>query len=233
MQRSIERLKSHLAELGANHIHAVVLCDNAGQKDRLSEMLGDLGATLGVGLVSHGFTLRAARLAILTDHEVFARYHRRRRRARRSGGLSLAELSALKIGDYVVHEDHGIGVYRGMKRLTLNGQETDCVEIAYAETDRLFVPVQQLALVSRYAAGEGARPAIYRLGSGAWQKTKARAKKAIQEMADELIRAYAARQALESHAFKPDTVWQRELEASFPYEETPDQLKAIVEVKQD
>ena len=233
MQRSIERLKAHLATLGANGIHAVILCDNAGQRDRLWELLGETGATLGVGLVSAGFTLRRAGLAILTDHEIFARYRRRRRRLKRTGGLSLVELSALKVGDFVVHEDHGIGVYRGMKRLTLNGQETDCVEIAYAENDRLFVPVQQLALVSRYAAGEGARPALYRLGSGAWAKTKARAKKAIQDMADGLVKAYAARKALPGHAFKPDTVWQRELEASFPYDETPDQLRAIEETRED
>ncbi|MBI5708821.1 MAG: transcription-repair coupling factor [Candidatus Eisenbacteria bacterium] len=233
MQRSIERLRAHLAELGANGIQAIVLCDNPGQRERLLELLGDTGATLGVGLVSAGFTLKAARLAVLTDHEVFARYRRRRRRLKKTGGLSLAELSALKVGDYVVHEDHGIGVYRGMKRLTLNGQETDCVEISYAESDRLFVPVQQLALVSRYAAGEGAQPSIHRLGSGAWQKTRARAQRAIQDMAEDLIKAYAARRALTGHAFRPDAVWQRELEASFPYEETPDQLKAIVEVKQD
>ena len=133
LQRSMERLKNHLAELGANGIHPVILCDNTGQRDRLWEMLGDTGATLGVGLVSRGFTLRGAKVAVLTDHEIFARYRRQRRRYRQTGGLSLAELSALKVGDYVVHEDHGIGVYRGMKRLTLNGQETDCVEISYAE----------------------------------------------------------------------------------------------------
>ncbi|HUK64112.1 MAG TPA: transcription-repair coupling factor, partial [Dongiaceae bacterium] len=167
------------------------------------------------------------------DHEVFARYRRRRRRLKKTGGLSIAELSALKVGDFVVHEEHGIGVYRGMQRLTLNGQETDCIEIAYAERDRLYVPVQQLALVSRYAAEEGARPVLHRLGSTSWQKTKARAKKAIADMADELIRAYAARLALPGHAFKPDTVWQREMEASFPYEETPDQMRAIEEVKAD
>jgi transcription-repair coupling factor (superfamily II helicase) len=233
VQRSIERLKGHLAELGANRIQPVLLCDNVGQRDRLFELLGDTGATLGIGLVSAGFTLPAAGLAVLTDHEIFARYRRRRRRLRRTGGLTIAELSALKVGDYVVHEDHGVGVYRGMKRLTLNGQETDCVEISYAESDRLFVPVQQLALVSRYAAGEGAKPALHRLGSGAWQKTKARAKKAIQDMAEGLVRAYAARKALPGHAFKPDTVWQREMEASFPYEETPDQMRAIQEVKED
>src|SRR5260221_9560610 len=99
-----------------------------------------------------------------------------------------------------------------MKRLTLNGQETDCVEISYAESDRLFVPVQQLAMVSRYAAGEGARPAVHRLGSGAWEKTKARPKKAIQEMAQGLIRAEAARKVLPRHPFKARTECQRELE---------------------
>ncbi len=233
VQRSMERLRNHVAELGANDIHAVILCDNAGQKDRLAEMIGEAPLTLGVGLVSAGFTLRDAGLALLTDHEIFSRYKRRRRRMRRTGGLSLAELNALKVGDFVVHEDHGVGVYRGMQRLTLNGQETDCIEISYAEADRLFVPVQQLALVSRYAAGDGAKPALHRLGSTAWQKTKARAKKAIQDMAEGLIRAYAERQALPGHAFKPDSVWQKELEASFPYDETPDQLKAIEEVRTD
>ena len=233
VHRSIERLKGHLAELGANGIEPVILCDNTGQRDRLLELLGDTGARLGVGLVSAGFTLRGAGLAVLTDHEIFARYRRRRRRLRRAGGLSLAELSALKVGDYVVHEDHGVGVYRGMQRLTLDGQETDCIEIAYAEGDRLFVPVQKLTLVSRYAAGEGAKPSVHRLGSGSWQKTKARAQKAIQDMAESLVRAYAARKALPGHAFKPDTVWQREMEASFPYEETPDQQRAIEEVKVD
>jgi transcription-repair coupling factor (superfamily II helicase) len=233
VQRSIERLRGHLAELAAGGVAPVVLCDNPGQRDRLAELLGETGAALGVGLVSAGFTLRGAGLAVLTDHEIFARYRRRRRRLKKTGGLSLAELSALKPGDFVVHEDHGIGVYRGLQRLTLNGQETDCIEVTYAERDRLFVPVQQLALVSRYAAGEGARPSLHRLGSGAWQKTKARARKAVQDMAEGLLRAYAARRALTGHAFRSDAVWQRELEASFPYEETPDQLRAIEDVKRD
>jgi transcription-repair coupling factor (superfamily II helicase) len=233
VQRSIERLRSQIGDYTARGIHTIVLCDNAGQRDRLAEMLGDPGATLGIGLISAGFVLPGAGLAVLTDHEIFARYRRRRRRLKKTGGLSIAELSTLKVGDFVVHEDHGVGVYRGMKRLTLGGQETDCVEIAYAETDRLFVPVQQLALVSRYAAGEGAKPALHRLGSAAWQKTRARAKRAIQDMAESLIRSYAARRALEGHAYKPDTVWQREMEASFPYEETVDQMKAIEEVKAD
>jgi transcription-repair coupling factor (superfamily II helicase) len=233
LQRSMERLKNHLAELSANALEPVILCDNSGQRDRLWEMLGDENATLGVGLVSAGFTFKSAGFALLTDHEIFSRYRRRRRRLRRTGGLSVAELSQLKPGDFVVHEDHGVGVYRGMKRLTLGGQETDCLELSYAEKDVLYVPVHQLSLVSRYAAGDGAKPGLHRLGSASWQKTKARAKKAIEDMAEDLLKAYAARRALPGHAFKPDTVWQRELEASFPYDETPDQLKAIEDVRAD
>ncbi len=233
VQRSIERLKGHLLDLESRGIQPLILCDNQGQRDRLAELLGPGVGRLGVGLVSAGFTLPKAGLALLTDHEIFSRYRRRRRRLKKTGGLSLAELSALRVGDFVVHEDHGVGRYRGLERLTLNGQETDCIQIAYAEQDRLYVPVHQLALVSRYAAEEGARPAVHRLGSVAWQKTKAKAKQAIRDMADALVKAYAQRLALPGRAFKPDTVWQRELEASFPYEETPDQLAAIEAVKQD
>ena len=233
LQRSTEKLKTHLAELAARGVAPVILCDNQGQRDRLYELMGDAGATLGVGLVSAGFTWKDAGLALLTDHEIFARYRRRRRRSRRTGGLTAAELSALKPGDYVVHEEHGVGVYKGMRRLTLSGQETDCLELAYAGKDVLYVPVHQLEMVSRYSAGDGARPSIHSLGSAQWQKTKARAKKAIQDMAEGLLKAYAARRALPGHAFKPDTVWQRELEASFPYDETPDQMKAIEDVRAD
>ncbi|MEO5989804.1 MAG: transcription-repair coupling factor [Candidatus Eisenbacteria bacterium] len=233
LQRSMEKLKDHLAELNANDLEPVILCDNQGQRDRLHEMLDEAGATLGVGLVSAGFTWKSAGLALLTDHEIFARYRRRRRRMRRTGGMSIAQLSQLKPGDYVVHEDHGVGMYKGMKRLTLSGQETDCLELSYAGKDVLYLPVQQLSLVSRYAAGEGARPAIHSLGSAQWAKTKTRAKKAILEMADELLKAYAARKALPGFAFRPDSVWQKELEASFPYDETPDQLTAIEDVRGD
>jgi transcription-repair coupling factor (superfamily II helicase) len=233
LHRSMERLRDHLAFLQAHAIAPVVLCDNPGQRDRLSEMLGITGATLGVGLVTAGFVWRGAGLAVLTDHEIFDRYRRRRRRAKRTSGLTAAELSALKPGDFVVHEDHGVGVYRGMKRLTLSGQETDCLELHYAGKDVLYVPVHQLGLVSRYSAGEGARPQLHGLGSTQWQRTKARARKAIQDMAEALLRAYAARKALPGYGFKPDSVWQRELEASFPYEETPDQLRAIEDVRRD
>ncbi len=231
--RNLDLVRGFLADLHGKGQTIHILCDNLGQRDRLDELLGATAARLDVGLLAHGFTCAAANLAVLTDHEIFERYRRRVRRRKRTGGLSLAELNALDPGDYVVHDDHGIGRYRGLQRLTMNGQETDCLEIEYGAGDKLFVPVNQLHLVAKWSAEEGSRPAVHRLGSSSWQKTKAKAKAAIQEMAGELLRTYALRKALPGHAFAPDTVWQRELEAAFLYEETPDQLRAIEEVKAD
>ncbi|MEO6461531.1 MAG: transcription-repair coupling factor, partial [Candidatus Eisenbacteria bacterium] len=231
--RSLDLVRGFLGELHGKGQAIHILCDNQGQRDRLDELLGASPARLDVGLVAHGFTCSEARLALLTDHEIFERYRRRVRRRKRTGGLSLAELNALDPGDHVVHDDHGIGRYRGLVRMAMNGQETDCLELEYGSGDKLFVPVNQLHLVAKWTAEEGARPAVHRLGSSSWQKTKAKAKKAIQEMAGELLRTYALRKALPGHAYAPDTVWQRELEASFIYEETAHQLRAIAEVKAD
>ncbi len=231
--RNLDLVRSFLKDQHAHGLEITILCDNHGQRDRLSELLGASPARLDVGLLAHGFTCAEARLAVLTDHEIFERYRKRVRRRKKTGGLSLAELNALDPGDYVVHVDHGIGQYRGLRRLTMNAQETDCLEIEYASGDKLFVPVSQLELVAKWTAEEGARPSVHRLGSSSWSRTKEKAKKAIQEMAGELLRTYALRKALPGHAFGPDTVWQRELEASFIYEETPHQQRAIDEVKAD
>jgi transcription-repair coupling factor (superfamily II helicase) len=231
--RNLELVRSFLGELHGKGHEIRILCDNLGQMNRLEELLGATPALLEVGLVAHGFTAPGAKFALLTDHEIFERYRRRVRRRKKIAGLSLAELNALDPGDHVVHVDHGIGVYKGLSRLTMNAQETDCLEIAYASGDKLFVPVSQLELVSKWSAEEGARPSVHRLGSSSWAKTKAKAKQAIQEMAGELLRTYALRKADAGHAYGPDTVWQRELEAAFIYEETPHQQRAIEEVKAD
>ncbi len=231
--RNLDLVRGFLSDLNGKGHELHILCDNFGQRERLEELLGATPALLGVGLVAHGFTVSEAGFALLTDHEIFERYRRRARRRKRTGGLSLAELNALDPGDYVVHVDHGIGIYKGLSRLTMNAQETDCLEITYGAGDKLFVPVSQLELVSKWTAEEGSRPSVHRLGSSSWARTKAKAKQAIQEMASELLRTYALRKALPGHPFGPDTVWQRELEASFIYEETPHQQRAIEEVKAD
>ena len=172
-------------------------------------------------------------LAILTDHEIFERLRRRQAGRRFSRGISLKELLAMRPGDFVVHIDHGIGVYRGIERLPVNGQLTDCMKLEYAGGDKLFIPVDQLNLVQKYSAEEGHRPVLSKLGTNQWAKTKAKVKQSIRDMAVELAKLYAARKARPGHAFPPDTVWQAEMEARFPFDETADQLKAIEDVEGD
>src|SRR6185503_19061515 len=184
-------------------------------------------------VLSAGFILDEAALALLTDHEFFGRLRRRTIRRRFRSGFGLKELRSLKIGAYVVHIEHGIGRYMGLKRLEANGHMTDVLQVEYQGQDKLYVPVDQLDLLQRYSSEEGRTPALSRLGGTAWEKTRAKAKKAIREMAGELIRLYAVRKAHPGHAFPPDTPWQRELEGSFPFEETPDQQRAVDEVKSD
>ncbi|TMQ56974.1 MAG: transcription-repair coupling factor [Candidatus Eisenbacteria bacterium] len=231
--RKLDLLRGELRRLAELGYERVIVCDNRGQAERLEEILGDGVVSVDVGSITAGFVLPPARIAVFTDHEIFARY--RRRRGRRSGPsrASIRDLMTLEPGQYVVHLDHGIGIYRGLKRITLDGQDTECIHIEYAQNDRLFVPIDQLGMVQRYSAEEGRTPLISRLGGTAWQRTKAKARRAIREMAEELLRNYAVRKARDGRAFSPDTPWQRELESSFPYEETPDQLRTVEEVKRD
>src|SRR3954452_19030469 len=141
------------------------------------------------------------------------------------------DLLSLKPGDYVVHEQHGVGRYIQMEKRTVNGGEREYLVLEYAKGDQLRVPTDALDLITRYVGGEA--PTLHRIGGSDWAKAKGRARKAVREIAAELIRLYAARQATQGHAFGPDTPWQRELEDAFPFHETPDQLTTVDEVKAD
>jgi len=231
--RKLDLLRGELNRLATLGYDRLLVCDNRGQAERLEELLGEDLASIEVGSLVAGFVLPGAKLAAFTDHEIFARYRRRGARRQRPSAAVMRDILTLKPGDYVVHLDHGIGVYRGLKRIALDGQETECVQIDYASNDRLWVPIHQLGMVQRYSSEEGHAPSVSRLGGTAWQRTKNRARRAIQEMTEELLRLYATRKAREGHAFSSDTPWQRELESSFVYEETPDQLKAVEDVKRD
>ncbi len=231
--RNLDLARDYIRRLRQRGLSVTILCDTSPHRERLEELMEGLGASFVVGNLAGGFELPALNLAVLTDHEIFQRIRRRRAGRRFSRGLSVKELLAMRPGDFVVHIDHGIGVYRGIERLTVNGHLTDCMRIEYAGGDKLFIPVDQLDLVQKYAAEEGHRPRLNKLGSNQWAKTKARVKKSIRDIADELIKLYALRKARPGHAFSPDTVWQSEMEARFPYDETPDQIRAIQEVKGD
>lgn len=213
---------------------AIIFCDGESQKRRMGELLSeyDIAVPIESKRISEGFGLPDISLWFLTDHEIFSRQITRKKLRRFKEGIALSSYQSLQPGDYVVHIDHGIGRYRGLETIMVDGRKRDCLLIYYAGDDKLYVPIEEFARVQKFAGKEGA-PALSRLGTGAWERAKARAKRAIMEMAEELIALYAKRQALPGFAFVPDTQWQRELEAAFPYEETPDQEKAIADIKAD
>jgi len=184
--------------------------------------------------LNYGFHLPTAGLVAVTDREIFGwRRLRRPVRRRAAEGVPIGSLTDLNSGDYVVHINHGIGIYRGLVRRQAEGGEREFLLVEYAGNDRLYVPTDQFDRVQKYLGGEEERPQVNRLGGSEWERTKRRAKKSTLELAGELVRIYSARQQQPGYAFGNDTPWQREMEDGFEFEETPDQLTAIDEVKQD
>ena len=212
----------------------VILCDNLGQLERLEELLPGLeGVALEVGSLSAGFVAPGAALAVYTDHEIFERRAPLRRRRRYASASTAIHLTEIVPGDYLAHLDYGIGRYEGLVRLSLTGGEVEALKLAYAEGEVLYVPVDQLERIERYTSEEGAVPTLHRMGSGHWERQKARARQAIAALADELLALQAEREVTPGYAFGPDTEWQREMEAAFLYEDTPDQEAASEAVKRD
>ncbi len=188
---------------------------------------------LELGSLEKGFSVPDAGLVVFTDHDIFDRYRRRRRLKFRGGGSPVASFEALTEGDYVVHIAHGIGRYVGMTHVEADGRALDCVVVEYADGGKLYVPADELDRLQKYVGKDGVLPPLNKLGTAAWQKTTARAKAAVQELARDLLRHYAMRKGRAGHACGPDVVWQQELEASFIYEDTEDQLRATEEIKRD
>ena len=191
---------------------------------------------LGIGQVHSGFALPAARLRVLTGHDVFGeaeagRTARRSKSAHRH--LFISDFRDLKPGDYVVHIDHGIGQFQGLKAIELQDGRREFVLLSYQGEARLYVPVERLDLIQKYGNLGGARPALDRLGGTSWNKTKSRIKKSMRDMAGELLKLYAERQMSEGFAFAPDSAWQQEFDDAFEFELTPDQGDAIDAVKHD
>src|SRR3990170_5699845 len=182
--------------------------------------------------LTRGFQIEPAQLVVISDSEMVG-WRRRRRRMRFREGVRLYSWTDLNPDDFVVHIHHGIGIYRGFTRLLLNGSERDYLIVEYAQADRLYVPTDQINLVQRYIGVEGQAPKIHRLAGTEWEREKKKVKEATEELARELLQLYAKRESAEGYAFAPDTPWQQELEATFEFEETPDQWLAIQDVKRD
>jgi len=235
-------LRALVSDLKAASGTTVVFLGNPGRADRLKDVLREEGLSpapgtaldVRVGALTRGFDLPAAGLTVLADGDVFPEevHLHPRGRGRRARSF-LSDFRDLKVGDHVVHEEHGIGRFEGLETLEVGGARREFMVLVYQGGDKLKVPVEAFDRVQKYASAEGARPVIDRLGSGSWEKVKRRVKKAMRDMAAELLRLYAERKARPGHAFTGESPWQREFEESFEYEETPDQAAAIADVAAD
>ncbi|HSB55650.1 MAG TPA: transcription-repair coupling factor [Gemmatimonadales bacterium] len=233
IERDLRRLRSMLSA----DQPTLILCDNEGQLERLDELLsegsGRANATLAIGALDGGFVMRSLR--VLTDHEIFRRARRIRRSRRYRQAATGAATGQLQAGDYVVHLDHGIGIYRGIATIQVGEAILEVAIVEYEGGDRLNVPLYRLDQLERYRAagedGDQPPPRLHKLGGNSWQKVRDKTRQAIKEMASELLDLYARRKVSAGYAFPPDTKWQRELESSFLYEDTPDQRKATEAVK--
>ncbi len=218
-----------------------ILSDSEKQIERLRVIFADRGDKIDfspvITTLHEGFVDHSQKLCVFTDHQIFDRFHKYNLKSdrARSGklALSLKELSSIEVGDYIVHVDHGVGKFAGMFRTNVNGRTQEMIKLTYLNDDIIFVSIHSLHKLAKYRGKEGVEPRINKLGSGAWNKVKERTKSKLKDIARDLIRLYAARKDEKGYAYSPDSYLQQELEASFIYEDTPDQLRATQEVKAD
>ncbi|MCU9615284.1 transcription-repair coupling factor [Caldibacillus lycopersici] len=187
------------------------------------------------GSLTSGFELPIYKLAVIVEDELFNKRARKgtSRKQKLSNAERIQSYNELKVGDYVVHVNHGIGKYLGIETLDINGIHKDYLQIKYQGTDKLFVPIDQIHLVQKYVGSENKEPKVYKLGGSDWKRVKRKVESSVQDIADDLIKLYAEREATKGFAFSPDSDLQREFEAAFPYQETEDQLRSIAEIKKD
>lgn len=242
-------LKQELARWEKAHTQVVFAAATKERADHLARVLDDYRIQadqvevftpgskvpqIVVANLSSGFELPMHRIAVIVETEVFtAKRKHRQTRAQVSDAERIKSYQELNVGDYVVHVNHGIGRYMGIKTLEVDGRRNDYLYLSYAGGDSLYVPVDQIDQIQRYIGSGEKEPKLHSLGSSEWQKTKNRVKKSVRDIAGDLLKLYAKRESTPGHAFSPDTPWQADFENMFPYEETPDQLRAIAEIKRD
>jgi len=231
----IHKLKENEQAGLANYICS----DSPKQIERLFAILDDLDKTIKFTPINRGiregFSDEVVKIACYTDHQIFDRYYKYKHKKgyARSQAITLKELRELKPGDYITHIDHGIGKYAGLEKVEVNGKMQEMIRLVYADNDLLYVNINSLNRISKYSGKEGTVPKMNKLGTDTWDKLKKTTKKKVKDIARDLIRLYAQRKTQTGNAFHPDTYLQTELEASFIYEDTPDQEKATADVKRD
>lgn len=196
-------------------------------------ILGDGEIMTYYGNIAHGFEYPQIRFIVIAETDIFGPARKTKKVKRHYDGESIRDFAELKVGDYVVHEDHGIGVYRGVEKIEVDGIAKDYIKIEYGGGGTLYILPGELKSLQKYASQDAAKPKLNKLGTQEWTSTRNKVKGAVEEVAQDLVELYAKRQSMKGHRFSPDTVWQREFEEMFPYEETQDQLNAIEDTKHD
>lgn len=242
--------KNELKRWEKGDFSVVVLAPNAKRAEKIHSIFMDYDVeatitndlqlpvnkpTIAVGNISNGIELPMHKLVLITESELFKKRTKRPRRQQQklSNAERIKSYQELKVGDYVVHANHGVGKYLGIETLEVKELHKDYMLIKYSGDDKLFVPIDQIDLVQKFVASEGKEPKLYKLGGSEWAKVKRKVQSSVEDIADDLIKLYAEREAKKGYAFTEDTEMQREFEASFPYQETEDQLRCIEEIKQD
>ncbi|OUP02376.1 transcription-repair coupling factor [Drancourtella sp. An210] len=246
---SFEVLTKDLARLKRSGYRVILLSGSRTRARRLAEDLRDYGLNsfydenldrlvkpgeimVSYGHVTTGYEYPLLKFSVISDTDIFGKI-RKKKRHKVYEGEKIHSFTELKPGDYVVHENHGIGVYQGIEKVEVDRVEKDYMKISYAGGGNLYIPATQMDLIQKYASADAKKPKLNRLGGQDWGRTKTRVKKAVQEIAKDLVKLYAARQQKEGYSYEPDTVWQKEFEEMFPFEETDDQILAIEATKKD
>jgi len=237
--RQFDMLLKDLSQHNNNKYTLFIFADNARQLERLRSIFEDLKANfvfypipvaVGLGFIDHGL-----KIVCYTDHQIFQRFHKYKVKQayNKNKAITLKTLRELQSGDFVTHIDHGVGVYSGLQKIEVGGKMQEAIRIIYKNNDLLYVNINSLHKISKYTGKEGVEPRVNKLGSDAWDKLKEKAKTQVKDIAKDLIKLYAVRKAQQGFAHSPDTYLQTELEASFIYDDTPDQSKATADVKRD
>ncbi len=237
--KNFEFLAENLTEYNENGYKTFINCNSEKQAERLHDIFKDIGHSITFSptysYIHQGFIDKENQLVLYTDHQIFDRYHsyQQRNRFSKSESLTLRELTQLKVGDYVTHIDHGVGKFMGLKKLNNDGKIQEAIKLSYQNNDLLYVNVHSLHKITKHSSQGTVEPKMDKLGGKSWASRKKKTKSRVKELAFDLIKLYAERKNAKGFAFEPDSYLQNELEASFMYEDTPDQEKATSAVKED
>ncbi len=237
--KQFDLLIENLNQNSSKEITNYLFCDNEKQAQRFHDIFDDIEQKIQyktfVLPLYQGFIDEENKIACYTDHQIFERYHKFRLKSgfSKKQAISLKELTNLEIGDYVTHIDHGIGKFGGLQKIDVEGKKQEAIKLIYGERDVLYISIHSLHKISKYNGKDGKAPKLYKLGSGAWKKLKQKTKTRVKQIAYDLIKLYAKRKTQKGTVYNPDSYLQHELEASFLFEDTPDQLSATIDVKND